>query len=147
MATNLFDCHCRTASYIRRRSNIAKVERRANELARFALPRRILYSPKVKYSESRAQSQTLLGLCQGGTVYPSDRRNIAISQQWHRKKRTIPNRNGNALKHLPQKKSQHQQTLDRGPFLAHKTDNIHPGAGQAQNHLVRIRLQNTDHPA
>ena len=32
-------------------ANIVKVERRANGLARFAMPRRILYLPKVEYSE------------------------------------------------------------------------------------------------
>ena len=48
-------------------ANIVKVERRANGLARFAMPRRILYSPKVKYSESRAQSKRACTICYAET--------------------------------------------------------------------------------
>ena len=41
----------RTRISVRQGANIVKVERRANGLARFAMPSRILYLPKVEYSE------------------------------------------------------------------------------------------------
>ena len=49
--------HGRDASCVRRQANVAKVGRRANGLARFAMPSRILCSPAGQCSESRAQSQ------------------------------------------------------------------------------------------
>ena len=71
--TGLHDLPCRDAPCIRRRSNIAKGERRANGLARFALPRRILYSPKVKYREKQgaeANGNGFSGALLPGSFFP-----------------------------------------------------------------------------